>query len=123
MLLSIILGGLTLISNGQNLIQNGSFENYVGDCDNIQPNGDFRNNVMDWYTSDSILRAGYSPVDLYCGQSNYTGCLPVPNLMGSNENVFAGLHTSYGGQPYNEAIHQTLNTPRIQGNTYIYPQY
>lgn len=117
-ILTILILFIFCQTNGQNLIQNGSFENYVGSCNSSSPNGDFHNNVIGWYSSGPDLTYGYSTIDLYCGQSNYLGCQPGPNLIGSSGSVYAGLHTRTLSPPYNEAIYQVLNTPLIQGNTY-----
>jgi len=105
--------------SGQNLIQNGSFENYTGACNNSAPNGDFQKNVLNWNSSGPDKRHGYSSVDLFCGQANYSYCLPGPNLVGSHGSVYAGFHTRIFTPPYNEAIYQVLNKPLEQGKTYI----
>ena len=116
--LVLIFLGTILSVNGQNLIQNGSFENYVGSCNNPSPNGDFNDNVIDWYATGSDSTHGSSSVDLYCGQNDYSGCQPGPGLIGSNGSVYAGFHTKRGSPPYNEAIYQILSTPPIQGTSY-----
>lgn len=116
--IAIVLLGMVLSVNGQSLIENGSFENYIGVCDNPSANGDFNNNVISWYSTGPDQTHGYSSVDLYCGQANYGACTPGPELVGSDGSVYAGFHTRLISPPYNEAIYQILNNPLKQDSSY-----
>lgn len=107
-------------SVSQNLITNGSFENYIAPCPTTSPNGALHGKVYNWYAGGPYPGIGFPSVDLYCGQPNYSLCEPGPPLlMGSDGAAYAGFHTRIYNPPYNEAIYQILGAPLITGQTYF----
>lgn len=105
-------------ASSQNLMTNGSFENFLPPCPTAAPNGAF-NQVLDWKPANDIPGLGTPHAELFCGEPNYGGCLPgpVPNV-GSDGIAYVGFHTRIFSPPYNESIYQVLATPLITGNTY-----
>lgn len=105
----------------QNLITNGSFENYTGTCPTFSPNGLFTQVTGGWHPSNDIPGMGSPHSELYCnGTPNYGNCLPgpVPNT-GSDGVAYVGFHTRIFNPFYNESIYQILASPLIAGNSYI----
>jgi|GEM_PF-4968560 len=117
-LTGFILSCFALASPAQNLITNGSFENFLPPCPTAAPNGAF-NQVLDWKPANDIPGLGTPHAELFCGEPNYGGCLPgpVPNV-GSDGIAYVGFHTRIFTPPYNESVYQVLATPLIAGNTY-----
>lgn len=106
--------------NAQNLITNGSFENYTGTCPVGSPNGAFFQVTGGWHPANDIPGMGSPHAELYCnGTPNYGNCLPgpVPNV-GSDGAAYVGFHTRIFTPFYNESIYQVLASPLIAGNTY-----
>ena len=102
----------------QNLVTNGSFENFTPPCPTFAPNGAFEQ-VYSWRPANATAVHGFPTVDLFCGGPNYSGCMPgpVPN-MGSDGSAYVGFHTRVYNPPYNESIYQELSTPLITGASY-----
>ena len=78
-----------------NLITNGSFEYFSGSCPGGSPNGAFIQELGGWHPGNFISALGFIPsVDLYCGEPNYSNCLPGPvPSVGANGTAYVGMHT------------------------------
>ncbi len=120
LLITSILLTFSKICVTQNIIANGSFENFSGTCPSNQPNGAI-NQVISWKPANVIPALGFSPsVDLYCGGPNYSGCNPGPiSNVGSDGIAYLGLHTRIYTPAYNESIYQILSSSLIAGNSYF----
>jgi hypothetical protein len=111
---------VTKNSFSQNLVTNGSFENYTGSCPTGSPNGAFSQVTGGWSPANVDANWGVPHAELYCnGTPNYGNCLPgpVPNV-GSDGVAYVGFHTRILAPQYNESIYQILAAPLIAGNTY-----
>jgi hypothetical protein len=105
--------------SAQNLLLNGSFENYTPPCPSTSPNWGILQ-VDNWRPGNYIAAMNsYPSVDLYCGEANYSNCFPgpVPNV-GSDGVAYVGMHTRIYSTPYNEDIYQLLQTPLVPGSSY-----
>jgi hypothetical protein len=118
--MTILLLTYNKICVAQNLITNGSFENFLLPCPTVAPNGALAL-VLSWKPANVIPALGSAPsVDLYCGGPNYWACSPGPvSNIGSDGIAYLGLHTRIYTPAYNESIYQILSSSLIAGNSYF----